>query len=147
MRTRCWQCLQRVPRSLSWARDRSMVAVSTRLSRNSPMGRDDLVLDQAAVTEHGALGDLALAGSPFAPGVQQLGHGLVAGGPVLAGPGFPDQPGFQLAGLGSGLGRAGRLALLAGERIATGVDDDPPAVAALLDHPAGPPAARFLPKG
>jgi hypothetical protein len=98
-------------------------------------GRDDLVLDQAAVAEHGALGDLALAGSPFAPGVQQLGHGLVAGGPVLAGPCLPDEPGFELAGPGAGPGRAGLLALLAGERVAAGVDDDPPAVAALLDHP------------
>src|SRR5919106_1209900 len=147
MRTRCWQCLQRVPRSLSWARDRSMVAVSTRLSRNSPMGRDDLVLDQAAVTEHGALGNLTLAGSPFAPRVQQLGHGLVAGGPVLAGPGLPDQPGFELAGLGSGPGRTGLLALLAGERVAAGVDDDPPAVATLLDHLRESPAARFRPQG
>jgi hypothetical protein len=101
------------------------------------------VLDQAAVAEHGALGGLALAGSPFAPGVQQLGHGLVADGPVLAGPGFPDEAGFELAGLGSGLDRAGLLAFLAGERVAAGVDDDPPAVAALLDHPMGPPAAGF----
>jgi hypothetical protein len=77
-------------------------------------GRDGLVLDWAAVAEHGALGDLGLAGSPFAPGVQQLGHGLVAGGPVLGGPGFPDEAGFELAGLGSGLGRAGLLALLTG---------------------------------
>jgi hypothetical protein len=112
-----------------------------------PNGGDDLVLDRAAVAEHGALGDLALAGSPFAPGVQQLGHRLVAGGPVLAGPCLPDQPGFELAGLGSGLGRAGLLALLAGEWVAAGVDDDPPAVAPLLDHPQMPPAARFLPKG
>ena len=97
-------------------------------------GRDDLVLDQAGVAEHGALGNLTLAGPPLAPGVQQLGHGLVAGGAVLAGPGFPDEPGFELAGLGAGLGRAGLLALLAGEGIAAGVDDDPPAVAALLDH-------------
>jgi hypothetical protein len=75
------------------------------------------VLDQAGVAEHGALGDLALAGSPFAPGVQQLGDGLVAGGAVLASSGFADEAGFELAGLGSGLGRAGLLALLAGERV------------------------------
>jgi len=112
-----------------------------------PQRRDDLVLDQAAVAEHGALGDLALAGSPFAPGVQQLGYGLVAGGPVLARPGLPDQLGFELAGLGSGPGRAGLLTLLAGEWVAAGVDDDPPAVAALLDHPRMPPAARFRPQG
>jgi hypothetical protein len=112
-----------------------------------PQRRVDLVLDEAAVAEHGALGDLALAGSPFAPGVQQLGHGLVAGRPVLAGPGLPDQLRFELTGLGLGLGRAGLLALLAGERITAGVDDDPPAVTALLDHPAGPPEARVRPQG
>jgi hypothetical protein len=101
------------------------------------------VLDQAGVAEHGALGDLALAGPPFAPGVQQLGHRLVPSGPMLAGPGLPDEAGFELAGLGPGLGRAGLLALLAGERVAAGVDDDPPAVATLLDHPWMPPAASF----
>jgi hypothetical protein len=105
------------------------------------------VLDQAGVAEHGAFGDLALAGPPFAPGVQQLGHGLVAGGPVLAGPCFPDEPGFELAGLGSGPGRAGLLALLTGEWVTAGVDDDPPAVAALLDHLRMPPGARFRPQG
>ena len=63
------------------------------------------MLDQASVAEHGALGDLALARSPFAPGVQQLAHRLVAGGPVLAGPGLPDETGFELAGLGPGPGR------------------------------------------
>ncbi len=92
------------------------------------------MLDQAGIAEHRPLGDLTLAGPPLAPGVRQLGHGLVAGGPVLAGPGSPDEAGFELAGLGSGLGRAGLLALLAGERVAAGVDDDPSAVAALLDH-------------
>jgi hypothetical protein len=55
---------------------------------------------------------------------------------MLAGPRSPDQPGFELSGLGPGLGRAGLLALLGSERIAAGLDDDPPAAAALLDHPA-----------
>jgi hypothetical protein len=84
------------------------------------------VLDQAGVAEHRALGDLAFAGPPFTPGVQQLGYGLVPSGPMLAGPGLPNQPGFELAGLGPGLGRAGLLALLASEWVAAGVDDDPP---------------------
>jgi hypothetical protein len=53
-----------------------------------------------------------------------------------AGQPTPPWGGFELAGVGPGLGRAGLLALLAGERVAAGVDDDPPAVAALLDHPA-----------
>jgi hypothetical protein len=112
-----------------------------------PNSGDDLVLDQAAVAEHGALGDLALAGSPLAPGVQKLGHRLVSGGPVLASPGLLYQAGFELTGLRPGPGRAGLLALLAGEGVAAGVDDDPPAVAALLDDPRMPPAARFRPQG
>jgi NAD dependent epimerase/dehydratase family len=47
-----------------------------------------------------------------------------------------------------GPGRAGLLALLAGEWVAAGVDDDPPAVAALLDHPAGASCGQgFRPQG
>jgi hypothetical protein len=90
-----------------------MVAVSTRLSRSSPT-RGGFVLNQAGVAEHGALGDLALAGPPLAPGVQQLSHGLIAGDAVLASPCLPDEAGLELVGLGAGLGRAGLLALLSG---------------------------------
>jgi hypothetical protein len=51
---------------------------------------------------------------------------------VLAGADLADQAGLQLAGLGLGSGGTGLLALLPGERVTAGVDDDPPAVAALL---------------
>jgi hypothetical protein len=57
---------------------------------------------------------------------------------VLAGADLADQAGLQLAGLGLGSGGTGLLALLPGERVAAGVDDDPPAVAALLDHQEAP---------
>jgi hypothetical protein len=43
---------------------------------------------------------------------------------VLAGADLADEAGLQLAGLGLGSGGAGLLALLAGERVTAGVDDD-----------------------
>jgi hypothetical protein len=67
---------------------------------------------------------------------------------VLAGADLADEAGFQLAGLGLGRGGVGLLALAAGEWVAAGVDDDPPAVAPLLitrrllDHP--PERARMI---
>jgi len=57
---------------------------------------------------------------------------------VLAGADLANEAGFELAGLGLGRGRAGLLALAAGERVAAGIDDDPPAVAALLDRQKAP---------
>jgi hypothetical protein len=66
---------------------------------------------------------------------------LPAAPPVLAGADLADEAGFELASLGLGRGGTGLLALAAGERVAVGVDDDPPAVARflitrrLLDHP------------
>src|SRR6266511_3962399 len=78
-----------------------------------PKRRDNLVLDQAAIAEHRPFGDGALAGSPLAPGVQQLGDGLVASGPVLPDSRLLDQPCFKLPSLGPGPGHAGLLPLLA----------------------------------
>jgi hypothetical protein len=63
---------------------------------------------------------------------------LPAAPPVLASADLADQAGFELASLGLGRGRAGLLALAAGERVPACVDDDPPAVAALLDHQEAP---------
>jgi hypothetical protein len=57
---------------------------------------------------------------------------------VLAGADLADEAGFELASLGLGRGGAGLLALPPGERVAAGVDDDSPAVAALLDHQEAP---------
>jgi len=69
--------------------------------------------------------------------LDEVGHGLAGGAAVLAGADLADEAGFQLAGLGLGGGGAGLLALAAGEWVAAGVDD-PPAVAALLDHQEAP---------
>jgi hypothetical protein len=68
------------------------------------------------------------------PGFQQVGDGLAGGAAVLGSADLADEAGFELAGLGLGRGGPGLLALAAGERVATGVHDDPPAVAALLDQ-------------
>jgi hypothetical protein len=63
-------------------------------------------------------------GAPLEPGLDEFGHGLAGGAAVLAGTHLADQAGLQLAGLRLGSGRAGLLALAAGERVAAGVDDD-----------------------
>jgi hypothetical protein len=70
--------------------------------------------------------------------LDEVAYGLAGGAAVLAGAHLADEAGFELAGLGLGRGGAGLLALLAGERVAAGVDDDPPALAALLDHQEAP---------
>jgi len=72
------------------------------------------------------------------PGLDEVGHGLAGGAAVLAGADLADEAGFELAGLGFGRRGAGLLALAAGEWVAAGVDDDPPAVAALFDHQEAP---------
>jgi hypothetical protein len=70
--------------------------------------------------------------------LDEVGHGLASGAAVLAGADLADEVGLQLAGLGLGRGGAGLLALAAGERIAAGVDDNPPAGAPLFDHQEAP---------
>src|SRR4029450_2456580 len=94
-----------------------------------------LLVDVAPVVGQRVGGDRADALTPLQPRSDQLGHSLAGRAPVLAGADLTDQPGFELARLGLGPGGPGLLPLAPGEGVTTGVDDDPPTVAALLDHP------------
>jgi hypothetical protein len=53
---------------------------------------------------------------------------------VLAGADLGDEPGLNLLGLDSAVDADALLALVAGDRVAAGVDDHPPALAPLVDH-------------
>jgi hypothetical protein len=100
--------------------------------------REQLLVGVAAIVDQGVGGDGAHGRAPLEPGFEEVGDSLAGGAAVLAGADLANQAGFELAGLGLGRGGAGLLALLAGERVTAGVDDDPPAVAALLDQLKAP---------
>jgi hypothetical protein len=100
--------------------------------------RQQLLVGVAAVVDQGVGRDRADRRAPLEPGLQEVGDGLAGGAAVLAGADFADEAGFELASLGLGRRGAGLLAFAAGKRVAAGVDDDPPAITALLDHQVAP---------
>jgi hypothetical protein len=96
--------------------------------------RQQLLVGVAPVVDERVRRDGTDRGAPLEPGFQQVGDGLAGGAAVLAGADLADEARLELASLGLGRGGAGLLALPPGERIAAGIDNDPPAMAALLDH-------------
>jgi hypothetical protein len=108
------------------------------VGRQPADGRQQLLVGVAPVVDQRVGRDRAHRGPPLEPGLDEVGDGLAGGAAVLSGADLADEAGFELAGLGLGRGGAGLLALAAGKWVAAGVDDDPPAVAPLLDHQRAP---------
>jgi hypothetical protein len=108
------------------------------VERQAAESRQELLVGVAPIVDQGVGRDRAHRGAPLEPGLDEAAHALAGGATVLSGADLADKAGFELAGLGLGGGGAGLLALFAGEWVAAGVDDDPPAVAPLLDHQSAP---------